>query len=44
MMLVDGIIEIADKAGDFRRTLMRIEARKWYLGKLCPKKYGHRRG
>lgn len=41
--LADGVLDVADDAtipADERRV--RIDARKWYAGKLKPKKYGER--
>lgn len=41
--LADGILDIADNSdlqADDRRV--KIDARKWYAGKLKPKKYGER--
>jgi hypothetical protein len=41
--LADGILDIADDsalASDDRRV--KIDARKWYAGKLKPKKYGEK--
>jgi hypothetical protein len=42
--LDDDIIDIADKCknGSVDRARLRIDARKWVLSKLCPKKYGDR--
>lgn len=36
----DAIIEIADTEPDPQKARVRIDARKWYAGKLKPKKYG----
>lgn len=36
------IAEIADSKGDARDKQVRIDARKWLLSKLIPKKYGDR--
>ena len=38
----DAIIEIADTEEDPQKARVRIDARKWYAGKLKPKKYGER--
>ncbi len=41
--LADGVLDIADNSAlqaDDRRV--KIDARKWYAGKLKPKKYGER--
>jgi hypothetical protein len=39
-LLVDEILHIADTDPDARRARVRIEARKWFFGKLMAKKYG----
>lgn len=37
----DEVFEIADNAtGDAARDRLRFDARRWYLSKLAPKKYG----
>lgn len=38
----DHILEIADTATDAALARVKIDARKWYLSKLAPKKYGER--
>lgn len=39
----EDILDIADNAaGDVKRDRLRIDARKWILAKLSPKKYGDR--
>jgi hypothetical protein len=38
--LLDEMIHIADTDPDARRARVRIEARKWLVGRLMPKKYG----
>ncbi len=39
--LFDQIIDIADEgSGDFMRDRLRVDARKWVVSKMLPKKYG----
>ncbi len=39
--LAEEVLEIADdKTGDAQRDRLRFDARKWYAGKVAPKKYG----
>lgn len=38
--VADDVIEIADGGGDPVRARLRFDARRWYLSKLAPKKYG----
>jgi hypothetical protein len=39
--LFDQIIDIADVgSGDFMRDRLRVDARKWVVSKMLPKKYG----
>jgi len=41
--MFDEIIEIADNSnGDVNRDRLRVDARKWSLSKMQPKKYGDR--
>jgi len=37
---LDEILEIADKEEDVQRAKLKIDTRKWTMGKLKPKKYG----
>jgi len=36
------IIEISDTETDVHRARLRVDTRKWLMGKLAPKKYGDR--
>lgn len=38
--IADEIIQIADDASDPAKARVQIDARKWYAGKVKPKKYG----
>ena len=39
--VADEVFEIADNAtGDHQRDRLRFDARRWYLSKLAPKRYG----
>lgn len=38
--IADEIIQIADDATDPAKARVQIDARKWYAGKVKPKKYG----
>lgn len=39
--LFDQIIDIADEgSGDYMRDRLRVDARKWVVSKMLPKKYG----
>lgn len=41
--MADELIEIADnEEGSWKRDRLRLDARKWYLSKLAPKRYGDR--
>lgn len=41
----DGLLEIADEgSGDTQRDRLRVDARKWIMSKLQPKKYGDKLG
>jgi hypothetical protein len=40
-MMADEVIEIADAGSqDYQRDRLRFDARRWYLSKLAPKRYG----
>lgn len=39
--MADEILDIADQ-GESDRARLQVEARKWYLSKLAPKRYGER--
>lgn len=42
-VIADEILDIADDAdNDWQRDRLRVDARKWYLSKLAPKRYGER--
>ena len=42
-LMAEEILEIADiGTGDARRDRLRFDARRWYLSKLAPKRYGDR--
>ena len=41
-VIFDEIEDIADGDGDVARDRLRIDARKWSLSKMQPKKYGDR--
>jgi hypothetical protein len=41
-VLFDALLEIADGDGDVNRDRLRVDARKWSLSKMQPKKYGDR--
>jgi hypothetical protein len=38
--VADEVIEIADEADDAAKGRLRFDARRWYLSKLAPKRYG----
>ena len=39
--IFEDILEIADDStGDYHRDRLRVDSRKWMLGKMNPKKYG----
>ena len=38
----DEIVEIADKGSDPAKTRVQVDARKWVLSRMNPKKYGDR--
>lgn len=39
--MADEVMEIADdKTDDYQRSRLRFDARRWYLSKLAPKRYG----
>lgn len=38
--LADEVVAIADEEADPAKARVRVDARKWYAGKLKPKKYG----
>lgn len=40
--MADEIIDIADGEGDAQTKRIRFDARRWYLSKLAPKRYGDR--
>lgn len=40
--MADEVIEIADGDGDAATKRIRFDARRWYLSKLAPKRYGDR--
>jgi len=40
--VADEVIEIADEAEDPARGRLRFDARRWYLSKLAPKRYGEK--
>ena len=41
-IMADEIIEIADGQEDAQTKRIRFDARRWYLSKLAPKRYGER--
>jgi hypothetical protein len=41
-LLAEEIIAIADGGGDVRHLRLRIDARKWLMARLAPKRYGRR--
>lgn len=38
--VADEVFEIADDGSDHQRDRLRFDARRWYLSKLAPKRYG----
>jgi len=40
--MAEEVIEIADGPGDAANKRIRFDARRWYLSKLAPKRYGDR--
>lgn len=38
--VADEVFEIADDGADHQRDRLRFDARRWYLSKLAPKRYG----
>lgn len=40
--LADQVLDIADAGEDVIRDRLRFDARRWYLSKLAPKRYGER--
>lgn len=38
--MADDVIQIADEAEDPAKARLRFDARRWYLSKLAPKRYG----
>lgn len=40
--VADEVFEIADEGEDPQRDRLRFDARRWYLSKLAPKRYGDR--
>ena len=38
--MADDVIDIADTADDPQKARLRFDARRWYLSKLAPKRYG----
>ena len=40
--LADEILAIADTAEDAQKARLQVDVRKWYAGKLRPKKYGEK--
>lgn len=40
--MADHVIDIADTAEDAAKGRLRFDARRWYLSKLAPKRYGER--
>lgn len=41
-LLFEECLKIADNATDFQKARLQFDARRWYLSKLVPKKYGDR--
>lgn len=41
-VLADEVLAIADGKGDVQRARIKFDARRWYLSKLAPKRYGDR--
>lgn len=40
--MADETLEIADSDGDVQRDRLRWDARRWYLSKMAPKRYGEK--
>ena len=38
--VAEEVFEIADEGSDHQRDRLRFDARRWYLSKLAPKRYG----
>lgn len=41
-VLFEQIVDISDESADFQKDRLRIDARKWVVSKMQPKKYGDR--
>lgn len=41
--VAERVIAIADGKGDSQRDRLRFDARRWYLSKLAPKRYGDKK-
>ena len=40
--MADQVLDIADDSSDWQRARLQMDARRWYLSKLAPKRYGDR--